>query len=76
MCQLKSAMAVPERTHAARQRRYRRRQQTREVVLTLTLSEAEVAKLHLLQCLDLDKLENRGAITEAIHLLLATIHED
>jgi hypothetical protein len=63
-------------SHAARQRRYRRRQSDGDVMLTLTLSRREVAKLHKQGSLDLSQLEDRGAIADAIHLLLDNIFLD
>ena len=42
-------------------------------MITVTLSEAETAKLNRLGCLDLDKLEDRAAIADALHLVLASI---
>src|SRR5262249_29662872 len=59
--------------HAARQRRYRARQRNGEVAVTVILSEAEIDRLHRQRCLDLDKLENRAAIADAIHLLIQSI---
>lgn len=56
-----------------RQRRYRQRQQQREIMVTIGFSPDETATLHRLRCLDLDKLEDRRAIADAIHLLLANI---
>jgi hypothetical protein len=61
-------------SHAARQRRYRRRQRNGEIMVTVGLSQGEIDKLCRLHCLDLDKLENRGAIADALHLLLGHIH--
>jgi hypothetical protein len=63
-------------SHAARQRRYRRRQHRGELMVTLGLSPHEIDKLHRVGCLDLDKLENRGALANALHLLIAAIEED
>jgi hypothetical protein len=63
----------PPNRHAARQRRYRRRQRNGEVMVTVALSPDETDKLTRLRCLDVDKLEDRGAIADAIHLLLANI---
>jgi hypothetical protein len=63
----------PPSAHAARQRRYRRRQRNGEIMVTIGLSPAEVDTLHRLRCLDLDKLEDRAAIADAVHLLLANI---
>jgi hypothetical protein len=59
-----------------RQRRYRRRQHAGDVVVTLTLTEAETAKLCRQGCLDISQLEDRGAIAEAVHLLLDSILDD
>jgi hypothetical protein len=59
--------------HAARQRRYRKRQRNGEVMVTVALSQEETDKLVRLRCLDLDKLEDRAAIADAVHLLLAHI---
>jgi hypothetical protein len=60
-------------SHAARQRRYRRRQHNGEVMVTVGLSQEETDKLCRLRYLDLDKLEDRAAIADAIHLLLVNI---
>ena len=60
-------------SHAARQRRYRKRQRNGEVMVTVALSREETDRLCRLGCLDLDKLEDRGAIADAVHLLLAHI---
>ena len=60
-------------SHAARQRRYRRRQRNGEMMVTVALSREETDKLCRLRCLDLDKLEDRGAIADAVHLLLGNI---
>jgi hypothetical protein len=60
-------------SHAARQRRYRRRQRCGDVVLTLTLSPREIDGLYQQGSLDLDALEDRGAIADAIHLLIGSI---
>jgi hypothetical protein len=62
-------------SHAARQRKYRARQKAGDVVVTVTLSPEKINKLHLLRCLDLDRLEDRGAIADALHLLLDAIEE-
>jgi hypothetical protein len=45
-------------------------------MVTLGLSPHEIDKLHRAGCLDLDKLENRGALANALHLLIAAIEED
>ena len=42
-------------------------------MVTVELAPEEVDTLHRLRCIDLDKLEDRGAIADAIHLLLANI---
>jgi len=63
----------PRRSHAACQRRYRQRERQHEVVVTIVFSPRETAILHRLRCLDLDKLEDRAAIADGIHLLLANI---
>lgn len=60
---------------ARRQARYKMRQRQGHVVVTLTLSPDETARLHRVGCLDLDKLENRAAIADAVHLMLAHIWE-
>jgi hypothetical protein len=60
-------------SHAGRQRRYRKRQRNGEAVVTIALSREETDTLCRLRCLDLDRLEDRGAIADAIHLLLAHI---
>jgi hypothetical protein len=62
------------RPHAARQRRYRQRQRNSEVMASIAFSPHETAILHRLNCLDLDKLEDRVAIADAVHLLLAHIN--
>jgi hypothetical protein len=64
---------APSPSHAARQRAYRGRQRNGEVVVTVTLSRAETDVLHRLRCLDLGKLEDRAAIADAVHLLIASI---
>jgi len=72
---------MPERVtkttyhHAARQRRYRLRQKNGELAVTVTLSQDETAKLQRLGCVDLDRLEDRAALAEGLHLLIATIVE-
>jgi hypothetical protein len=66
-------MDQPPPSHAARQRRYRRRQRCGDVVLTLTLSPCEIDRLHRQGSLDLDALEDRSAIADAIHLLIGSI---
>jgi hypothetical protein len=58
---------------AARQRRYRRRQRNGETIVTVALSPEETDKLYRLRCLDAHQLEDRAAIADAIHLLLANI---
>jgi hypothetical protein len=63
-------------SHAARQRRYRRRQKTGVVMVTTGFSPEEINKLHLVGCIDLNRLEDRGAIADAIHLLLANIQDE
>jgi hypothetical protein len=60
-------------SHAARQRRYRRRQRNGEITINVTMSEEETDKLCRLRCLDLDKLENRAAIANAVHILIASV---
>jgi hypothetical protein len=42
-------------------------------MVTVALTREETDKLCRLRCLDLDKLEDRVAIADAIHLLLANI---
>ena len=63
----------PHRRHAARQARYRQRQRNGEVMVNIGVSPHETAILHRLRCLDLDKLDDRQAIADAIHLLLAHV---
>jgi hypothetical protein len=63
----------PHRRHAARQARYRERQRNGELMVTIGFSPHETAILHRLRCLDLDKLDDRRSIADAIHLLLAHI---
>jgi hypothetical protein len=69
-------MALDPRSHAIRQRRYRRRQRCGDVTALVTFSQAETAKLNRLGCLALARLEDRDAVADAIHLLLASIRED
>jgi hypothetical protein len=61
---------------AARQRRYRHRQRCGDVTALVTFSQAETAKLNRLGCLTLARLEDRAAVADAVHLLLASIQED
>ena len=56
---------------AVRQRRFKARQRQGEVVISITLSPAETDVLYRIGCLDLDKLEDRAAIVEALHLALS-----
>jgi hypothetical protein len=56
-----------------RQRRYRRRQRNGDIVVTITFRPDETARLNRVGCLELSKLENRSAIADAIHLLIAHI---
>jgi hypothetical protein len=63
-------------SHARRQRRYRARQRRGERVVVTSFSVDEVAKLQALGTIDADKVEDAGAIATAIHLLIASIHED
>jgi hypothetical protein len=60
---------------AVRQRRFKARQRQGDVVVTVALTPDETAMLHRIGCLDLDKLEDRAAIANAIHLALAYILE-
>jgi hypothetical protein len=62
--------ARPPSASAARQGRYKQRQRQGDVTVTLTLSQSETATLHQAGCLDIDRLEDRAAIVEGIHLLL------
>jgi hypothetical protein len=66
----------PPSSAAARQRRYKARQRQGEVVVTVALSPDETATLHRVGCLDLDRLEDRAAIADALHLVLAHILEN
>lgn len=61
----------PPSPAAVRQRRFKARQRNGEIVVTITLSPAETDTLYQIGCLDIDKLENRRAIVEALHLALA-----
>jgi hypothetical protein len=65
----------PTTAHARRQQRYRRRQRAQEVVVTVTLRPDEIDRLHRQRCLALDKLDDRAAIAEAIHLLIGSIQD-
>ena len=60
-------------SHAARQRRYRKRQRNGRLMVTVELAPEEVDTLHRLGCVDLDRLEDRAALAAAVHLLLANI---
>jgi hypothetical protein len=61
-------------SHAARQRRYRARQRERVVMVTVGLSPNEIDILRRLNCLTSDsQLEDRRALADALHQLLATI---
>jgi hypothetical protein len=60
-------------SHAARQRRYRRRQRNGELLVSITATPAEVDVLHRLGYLDLGRLEDRAAIADALHQLVANI---
>ena len=70
---------MPERVtkttyhHAARQRRYRRRQAMGRVVVTTEFTVEETAKLCRLEYLDEAHLEDREQIAAAIHALLAKL---
>jgi hypothetical protein len=63
-------------SHTKRQRRYRARQRRGERVVTVTLSADEVDKLRRLGTLDFDKVEDAGAIANALHLLIDSVRED
>jgi 2,4-dienoyl-CoA reductase-like NADH-dependent reductase (Old Yellow Enzyme family) len=61
-------------TAAARQRRYKLRQRAGVVMVTVGLSPDETAILRRQNCLtDDSQLEDRAAIADAIHKLLASI---
>jgi hypothetical protein len=62
-------------SNAVRQRRHRLRQKSGEVMVTVGLSQDETAKLVRLRCLDDGKQEDRAAIVQAVHLLLASISD-
>ena len=59
--------------HAARQRRYRKRQRNGEVMVTVALSPSDVDKLYRLGCVELAKVEDRAALADGVRLLLANI---
>jgi hypothetical protein len=42
-------------------------------MVTVELAPEEVDTLHRLGCIDLDRLEDRAALADALHLLLANI---
>jgi hypothetical protein len=64
----------PPSPAAARARRYRQRQRARRLSVTLELDQSETAVLRRLNCLTSDaELENRAAIAEALHRLIASI---
>jgi hypothetical protein len=60
-------------SHREAQRRYRRRQASGRVVVTLEFTPEETAKLHRLHYLAECELEDRARIAAALHLLLANI---
>jgi hypothetical protein len=62
------------RQTAERQRRYRQRQRGSEIVLMVSLSPEEVAKLVALHALDAHQVEDREAIGQALHALLGSIN--
>jgi hypothetical protein len=61
------------RSHRLAQRRYRRRQLSGRVVVTVEFSPEETAKLCRLHYLAECELEDRARIADALHLLLASI---
>jgi hypothetical protein len=69
-------LQCPPSRHAQRQRRYRARQANGNVVISITLTPTETDTLCKLRCLDVDKLEDRAAIADAIHLLIESIAID
>jgi hypothetical protein len=60
-------------SHAHRQRAYRARQRNGRLLVTVELAPEEVDTLHRLGCIDLDRLEDRDALADALHLLLGNI---
>jgi hypothetical protein len=69
-------MKRKRRSHAERQRRYCARQANGDCVVKGAWTQAETAKLHRLGYLDGHAIEDRTAIEAALHLMLASIHED
>jgi hypothetical protein len=69
-------MAPDPQSHAARQRRYQRRQRDGDTVVTVALSQQHTAKLVRLGCLALERLDDRGAIADALRLVLDAIDDD
>jgi hypothetical protein len=59
--------------HRAAQRRYRRRERTGELMVTLALDPTEVAKLVMLRYLRDCEIEDRRAIAAAVKALIAGI---
>jgi hypothetical protein len=67
----------PPTPAALRARRHRRRQRACRLWVTLELDQAETAILRRLNCLTSDsELEDRGAIAEALHRLIASVNLD
>jgi hypothetical protein len=61
----------PPKPSTLRQRRYKDRERRGDITVTITLSQAETAVLHAADCLGLHHLEDRSAIVDALHLLIA-----
>jgi hypothetical protein len=71
-----AAAADGHRSHREAQRRYRRRQLSGRVVVTVEFTPEETAKLHRLHYLAEHELEDRAAIAAALHLLLVNILDE
>jgi hypothetical protein len=65
----------PSSPAAARLRRYRQRQATGRLSVTVELTQEETAKLCRLRCLTECELEDRDRIAAAIHRLIDSIIE-
>ena len=67
----------PPTPAALRARRHRRRQRARRLWVTIELDPSETAVLRRLNCVTSDsELEDRSAIAEALHRLIASVNLD